>query len=144
MFWLRLQAMNDAAVPHKRGKESSSSGAQAAPGKVSKAVSTWNGSSYVGQPTNKFAYDDWNLVAELDHTNLLARSFCWGLDLSGGLHGAGGVGGLLAVTRLLAVCLRTLTEGTRRSEAAATGGAQMLGHLPVKWSVTRFRYPKGL
>jgi RHS repeat-associated protein len=43
-------------------------------------------------------YDDWNLVAELDHTNLLARSFCWGLDLSGGLHGAGGVGGLLAVT----------------------------------------------
>src|SRR6266511_2720701 len=29
--------------------------------RTSKVVSTWNGSAYVGQSTNKFGYDDWNL-----------------------------------------------------------------------------------
>src|SRR5207247_9641261 len=65
--------------------------------RTSKAVWTWNGSAYVGQSTNKFVYDDWNLTAELDHTNKIARSYLWGLDLSGSLQGAGGVGGLLAI-----------------------------------------------
>jgi RHS repeat-associated protein len=47
-----------------------------------------------------------NLVAELDHTNGVAATYAWGLDLSGSLHGAGlprqsaasagGVGGLLS------------------------------------------------
>ena len=46
-----------------------------------------------------FVYEGWNLVAELDNkTNGLSfiRSYTWGLDLSGSLQGAGGVGGLLA------------------------------------------------
>lgn len=46
--------------------------------------------------TNKFLYDGWNLVAELNGTNGLVRSYLWGSDLSGG-DAAGGVGGLLAV-----------------------------------------------
>jgi RHS repeat-associated protein len=37
-------------------------------------------------------------LLELNATNVLVRSYVWGLDLSGTLEGAGGVGGLLWVT----------------------------------------------
>jgi RHS repeat-associated protein len=47
--------------------------------------------------TAKFVYDGWNLIAELDGSNALVRSYLWGTDLSGSPQGAGGVGGLLAV-----------------------------------------------
>ncbi|HEY5909558.1 MAG TPA: RHS repeat-associated core domain-containing protein, partial [Verrucomicrobiae bacterium] len=48
---------------------------------------------------NKFLYDAWNLLAELNATNsTIIRSFVWRSDLSGSLHGAGGVGGLLQIT----------------------------------------------
>jgi RHS repeat-associated protein len=64
----------------------------------------------------RFLYDVWKLVAEFsgfdalasadagpvprtrDSTLNLLRSYVWGLDLSGTMQGAGGVGGLLAVT----------------------------------------------
>jgi RHS repeat-associated protein len=45
----------------------------------------------------KFLYDGWNVVAEVDGSNALVKSYLWGLDLSGSLQGAGGVGGLVAV-----------------------------------------------
>lgn len=49
--------------------------------------------------SNRFIYDGWNLVAELNGTNnMVIKSFVWGLDLSGSLQGAGGVEGLLTVT----------------------------------------------
>src|SRR5713226_5716326 len=63
----------------------------------SKVVSTWSGSAFNPASTNRFVYDDWNLVADLDATNNLIRSYVWGLDLSGTMQGAGGVGGLVAV-----------------------------------------------
>jgi RHS repeat-associated protein len=63
----------------------------------SKVVSTWSGSAFNPTSTNRFVYDDWNLVAEMDPTNNLIRSYLWGLDLSGTMQGAGGVGGLVAV-----------------------------------------------
>jgi len=48
---------------------------------------------------NKFFYDGWNLIAELNGTNNnVIRSYAWGLDLSGSQQGAGGVGGLLMVS----------------------------------------------
>ena len=41
---------------------------------------------------NKFLYDGWNLVGELNATNnAVIRSYLWGLDLSGTLQGVGGV-----------------------------------------------------
>ena len=46
-----------------------------------------------------FIYDGWNLIAEYDLTSsnpTLEKTHYWGKDLSGGLRGAGGVGGLLA------------------------------------------------
>ncbi len=49
-----------------------------------------------------YVYDGWNMAGEYSITNgttTLVMSFTWGLDLSGTLQGAGGVGGLLAVRR---------------------------------------------
>jgi RHS repeat-associated protein len=56
----------------------------------------------------RFVYDGWNVVMVLDglNGNATLRKYTWGLDLSGlgglgvsssGIHGAGGIGGLLAV-----------------------------------------------
>ena len=44
---------------------------------------------------------NWNLVAELDALNACTplRTYAWGVDLSGSMSGAGGVGGLLMVKR---------------------------------------------
>jgi RHS repeat-associated protein len=64
--------------------------------RTEKVVHTNNGAGYVGQYTNRFVYDGWNLVAELGPDGTLLRSHVWGLDASGTLQGAGGVGGLLA------------------------------------------------
>src|SRR5947209_758899 len=66
--------------------------------RITKKISTWTGSNYVAQSTNKFLYDDWNLIAEVNNTNSVIRSYSWGLDLSGTVQGAGGVGGLLTLT----------------------------------------------
>jgi len=59
----------------------------------------WNNTGGTGDPAVnlKFLYDGWNLVAILNSNFSLLNSFMWGLDLSGSMHGAGGVGGLLAV-----------------------------------------------
>ncbi len=47
----------------------------------------------------RFVYDGWNVVMELDglDSNEILRRYAWGLDLSGTLDGAGGIGGLLAM-----------------------------------------------
>jgi RHS repeat-associated protein len=53
--------------------------------------------------TNTFLYDGWNLVREVSSCGV-TNSYVWGLDLSGSAQGAGGIGGLLSVTRSTA-CL---------------------------------------
>jgi RHS repeat-associated protein len=61
----------------------------------------WASTDYSATPEqdSKLLYDGWNRVAELNATNnVLVRSYLWGTDLSGTMQGAGGVGGLLAVT----------------------------------------------
>ncbi len=65
--------------------------------RIQKQVSTNNGSSYIGEYTNKYAYDGWNCVATMNPSFTLSNSFLWGSDLSGSLQGAGGVGGLIKV-----------------------------------------------
>ena len=55
-----------------------------------------------------FVYDGWNLVAEYNLASaLLTRRHTWGMDLSGSMQGAGGVGGLLATESLDAANLGT-------------------------------------
>ena len=60
----------------------------------------WNASTndYQLSTDTKLVSDGWRNIAELNATNnALLRSFAWGLDLSGSLGGAGGVGGLLMI-----------------------------------------------
>ncbi|MCU0796264.1 MAG: hypothetical protein MUF31_10050 [Akkermansiaceae bacterium] len=58
----------------------------------------------VGGTTLATIYDGWNPIAEYQSTTTPATAFnlhatyLWGLDLSGSMQGAGGVGGLLSVT----------------------------------------------
>ncbi|MCC5850099.1 MAG: hypothetical protein JJU29_18600, partial [Verrucomicrobia bacterium] len=66
--------------------------------RVRKIVSRWDAQAeaYVVEQELRFIYDGWNLLAEIKTDDSLLRSHVWGLDLSGSLQGAGGVGGLLA------------------------------------------------
>ena len=66
--------------------------------RIQKIVSTNSGSAWIAISTNRYVYDGWNLVAILDPRSSIQQSFTWGKDLSGSLQGAGGVGGLLAMT----------------------------------------------
>ena len=49
-----------------------------------------------------YLYDGWNLLAEIEQKanseEPTAKTYTWGRDLSGSMQGAGGVGGLLAIT----------------------------------------------
>jgi len=48
-----------------------------------------------------YLYDGWNRIAEYEKDGTgheLKRTYLWGMDLSGSMQGAGGVGGLLSMT----------------------------------------------
>ena len=47
--------------------------------RIQKKVYNWNAGTgnYQLQSTTKFVYDEWNLIAELDGSNTLTRSFVW-------------------------------------------------------------------
>jgi RHS repeat-associated protein len=58
-----------------------------------------NNGSYQIKSDTKYLNDDWRCLAEINATNNnLIRGYVWGLDLSGSLEGAGGIGGLLMLT----------------------------------------------
>lgn len=61
-----------------------------------------------GDPsTQRYVYDGWNLVALKTGDSATGGAICvytWGLDLSGSLQGAGGVGGLLVTRHLSRQC----------------------------------------
>ncbi|MCG8406928.1 MAG: hypothetical protein MI923_17155 [Phycisphaerales bacterium] len=75
--------------------------------RVGRIYEQWNGSDWTPQEYTQFIYDGWNVLMERDALAeyQILRRFTWGLDLSGqngnpspsGIHGVGGVGGLLAV-----------------------------------------------
>jgi RHS repeat-associated protein len=48
----------------------------------------------------RFVYDGWRVIEETDATGRSLRSYTRGLDLSGSLEGAGGIGGLLALSQI--------------------------------------------
>jgi RHS repeat-associated protein len=72
--------------------------------RTAKVTYDWNTSTNGWQEatSQRFTYDGWNLLASFnDSTSLtLQRSYLWGSDLSGTMDGAGGVGGLLAISDL--------------------------------------------
>jgi len=51
--------------------------------------------------TKTFIYDGWNPILEtIQHSTFsITNSFAWGLDLSGSMQGAGGIGGLLSTVQ---------------------------------------------
>lgn len=66
-----------------------------------KVSSSTNGTAWTVVSDERFVYDGWNPIAVFNASGgtLTAKQTClWGLDLSGTLQGAGGVGGLLSVT----------------------------------------------
>ena len=65
----------------------------------------WNASTndYQLSTDTKLVSDGWRNIAELNATNLTLRTYAWGLDLSGSLGGAGGVGGLLMINSASAI-----------------------------------------
>lgn len=78
-----------------------------------KETYTWNGSSFSANPTQAILYywDGWNMVHEAKYdvtysgsnpasaTFADERKYYWGLDWSGTLQSAGGVGGLIGMTK---------------------------------------------
>ena len=69
--------------------------------RIGKLSYIWDASDWLLATSHSFLYDGWNMIQELTHTqtHTLTNFFTWGLDLSGSLQGAGGVGGLLAVVK---------------------------------------------
>ena len=67
--------------------------------RVRKTVSSdYSGGSYTTTNVTTFIYDGWNPIAEIvdDGSTVATNYHVWGIDASGTLQGAGGVGGLLA------------------------------------------------
>src|SRR5206468_4228131 len=66
--------------------------------RVRKQVSGWlSTGGWTLLRAQRFFYDGWNLIGQVDEVTGTRLSFVWGSDLSGSLQGAGGVGGLLAL-----------------------------------------------
>jgi RHS repeat-associated protein len=74
--------------------------------RIRKEVSAYNASTGNYEPVtcNAFLWDGWNIFREVrdQGSEVSTNYYTWGSDLSGSLQGAGGVGGLLAVTTVSA------------------------------------------
>ncbi len=57
---------------------------------------TWNGSSWSVTAETRYLYDGRRVIQERDSSNTPTVSYTRGNDLSGGLEGAGGIGGMLS------------------------------------------------
>ena len=103
--------------------------------RISKAVEAYNGSAWTTNLAESFVYDGWNLVDELNATNnSVIRSYMWGLDLSGTLQGAGGVGGLLVVDQ---------AGGGSVEFSAYDGNGNIAGYIHVANGTTASRLEYG-
>ena len=59
---------------------------------------TWRNKDWTKTNELRYAYDEMLVIQERDANNLPIKTYTRGLDLSGSLQGAGGIGGLLAMT----------------------------------------------
>jgi len=69
--------------------------------RAGKVVSEWTGTAWQPVATNLYIYDGWNPIRELcdSPAGRTTNAYVWGLDLSGSLQGAGGIGGLIHVLK---------------------------------------------
>ncbi len=66
--------------------------------RIARTVERWDldAGDWVLETSERFVYDEWNVVAVIDAVGEVVQRYAWGNDLSGTPQGAGGVGGLLA------------------------------------------------
>ncbi len=94
--------------------------------RISKKVYAWNAEGWQLTDHRRFLHSGWNLMAELDETNGVARSYLWGNDLSGTPNGMAGLGGLLAMQSATTGTHIALSDGNGHVTAlvAAEDGAR--------------------
>lgn len=68
--------------------------------RIRKQVYDWISSAWTLTQDERFLYDGWNVIAVLSSSTTIKKTLLWGVDLSGTMQGAGGVGGLLAISDL--------------------------------------------
>jgi RHS repeat-associated protein len=90
--------------------------------RIKKKAANWTGAIYSPTSARTFVYDEWNLVAELNDTEVM-RSFIWSTDLTGGSQ-SGSVGGLVLVRESTNVISFPAFDGNANVIAlvSATGG----------------------
>jgi hypothetical protein len=79
----------------------------------------------IGGSTEIYLYEGWNRIAEITGTTL-QKTYSWGMDLSGSMQGAGGVGGLLAVKSGATIHFPTYDGNGNVSEYLTLGGRPLL------------------
>jgi RHS repeat-associated protein len=67
--------------------------------RVGKKVFAWDTDRWSATTDHFFLYDGWNVVREVrsQKAGVSTNTYVWGLDLSGSLQGAGGIGGLIRI-----------------------------------------------
>jgi RHS repeat-associated protein len=80
--------------------------------------------------TNRFDYDGWALIRERTYsqTHTLTNTYIWGLDLSGSLQGAGGIGGLLAILSSDSCLLTPVFDGNGNVSDLVDATGTIRGH----------------
>ena len=78
--------------------------------------------AYTATGTWTYVYDGWNVIAEIRNTDseVTTNTYLWGKDLSGSLQGAGGIGGLLSLSRSAQV-ERRVSDGLDDAEQQTAG-----------------------
>jgi YD repeat-containing protein len=56
--------------------------------RVRKQVYGWTGTAWTKTAGQRFLYDGWNLIGQVDEVTGIRLSFVWGTDLSGTMQGA--------------------------------------------------------
>lgn len=118
--------------------------------RVRKVVKQWNPSSGSFElfSDTRFVYDGWNLIAELRMNQEsgildLESTHAWGLDLSGTMTGAGGVGGLL-LTALHSTTQTTANNGQPQPTSVLApcydGNGNILAYLDCATGQLAARY----
>ncbi len=96
--------------------------------RVRRQIFTYASGAWSLSTDEKFIYDGWNVVAVLGwnastSTFDLTKTQTWGMDLSGSMQGAGGVGGLLAVKDGTAVYHYAYDANGNVSEVLSNSGS---------------------
>ena len=112
--------------------------------RIEKKVSTWHDTEYLPEYTSYFVYDKWNLIEEIRQGQ--SYYYIWGLDLSRSLHGAGGIGGLLATVRNASTYQYFYDGNGNVSDVVNTGGPDLLGadDNPFRFSTKYLDLESGL